>query len=88
MDIQVVLVVILSLLTINLIVVGIYVIMVLKEFRETVRKMNKVLDTVQSVSDSVAAPITNISGMMAGLTSGLKVFSAIKSFKSNRKEER
>ena len=46
MDVQVVLLIILSLLTINLVVVGVYVVIVLKEFRETIKKMNTVLDTM------------------------------------------
>ena len=87
MDVQVALVVILSLLTVNLVVVGVYIVMVLKEFRETVRKLNAVLSSVQTVADSVVNPVTSLSSLFSGVTSGIKMFSAIKSIRK-RKEEK
>ena len=87
MDLQVVLIVILSLLTVNLIVVGIYVVMILKEFRETMKKFNKVLDTFENVTESVAAPIITLSNIAAGITSTLKVLDVFKSFKKKRSDE-
>ena len=88
MDVQLVLLVTLSLLTINLVVVGIYVIMVLREFRDTMKKLNGFLDTVQTVTDSVTAPISTLSNVFAGVTSGLKVLNAFKSLKREQKEEK
>ena len=85
-DYQIVLVIILTLLTINLIVVGIYVVTVLKEFRETIKKMNRVLDNAENITDSVAGPITAISSLTTGIVSSLKVLGAIKDFKKGGKE--
>ena len=68
MDIQSILIFILAILTVNLIAVGIYVVLVLKEFRETVRKANDVLDNVHEVTDAVANPITSIAGIISGVT--------------------
>lgn len=87
MEFQTVLIVILSLLTINLIVVGIYLILVLKEFRTTVLKMNKILDTVDEITDSVSRPIETIAAVVDGVTSALGVVSLVSSLKGKKKEE-
>lgn len=87
MDIQIVLVIILAILTLNLVIVGIYVVMILREFRQTIKKMNFMLDTAVEVTQSVATPITNLSGILSTVTSGLKTFNLLSSFKKRRKEE-
>ncbi|OGC70336.1 hypothetical protein A2415_05170 [candidate division WWE3 bacterium RIFOXYC1_FULL_39_7] len=89
MDIQTILVFLLAILTVNLIAVGIYVILVLKEFRETVKKANMVLDNVHEVTDAVASPITSIAGIIAGVTESVKAVKAISSLiDGSNKEER
>jgi prophage DNA circulation protein len=89
MDLQTVLILILILLTINLIAVGIYVLLVLKEFRETVRKANMVLDDVHEVTDAVANPITTIAGIFSGVTQSVNAVKSISSLldSSKKKEE-
>lgn len=87
MDIQVLLLIILSLLTINLVVVGVYIIVVLKDLRRTVNKMDTVLSTVQDVTDKVSLPIMSLSGLAAGVSSGLKMFDAIRSLKKNEEDD-
>jgi uncharacterized protein YoxC len=87
MDIQTILIFILALLTINLIAVGIYVIIVLRDFRETIQKANSVLDNVHDVTDLVANPITSIAGIIAGVTKGVKAVKAISSLVNSKDEE-
>lgn len=87
MDIQIILIVILAILTINLIAVGVYVILVLRDFRETVKKANEVLDNVHQVTDIVANPITTIAGIIAGVTRGVKAVRAISSLVEKDEEE-
>lgn len=87
MDIQVLLLVILLLLTINLIVVGVYIIAVLKDFRKVVSRLNSVLETVQGVTEKVSFPVMSLTGIMAGLTSGIKFLDAIKGKKKDSEEE-
>ena len=77
MDIQGILIFILAVLTVNLIAVGIYVILVLKDFRETIKKANSVLDNVHEVTDMVANPITSLAGVIAGVTQGVKAIKSI-----------
>ncbi len=90
MDIQTILIFILALLTINLIVVGIYVILVLKDFRETIHKANGVLDNVHNVTGLVGNPVTTIAGILAGVTKGVKAMREISSLigsKNNEEDE-
>lgn len=88
MDLQIVLIFILALLTLNLMVVGFYVILVLKEFRETVKKSNAVLDNVHKVSDAVSNPITSLAGLVTGITEGVKAVKSITSLIDRGEEDK
>jgi len=87
MDIQVILVFILALLTINLVVVGVYLILVLKEFRETIKKTNSVLDNVQSLSNVVSNPLTLLTGFMSAVVQGYNAVKSINTIRGDHKKE-
>lgn len=87
MDIQIVLVFILALLSINLIVVGVYLILVLKEFRETIKKANSVLDDVQSLSNVVSNPLTLLTGFMSAVVQGYNAVKSINTIRGDHKKE-
>lgn len=86
---QITLIIVLIVLTINLIVVGVYITLVLKEFRETVRKANRVLDDVGNVTDAVSRPVASLAGILSGVTDGVRAVKSISSLwdKSNYKED-
>jgi uncharacterized protein YoxC len=86
MDIQTILIFILAILTVNLIAVGVYVVLVLKEFRQTVKKANSVLDNVHTVTDAVTHPINSIAGIISGVTESIKAVKSISSLIDNKKE--
>lgn len=81
MDTQTLLVLILLLLTINVLFVGVYIVLVLKEVRSSVLKFNRILDTVNDLSTAVSRPLVGLSGAVEGFTEGLKVFQALKKVK-------
>ena len=87
MDIQVVLIFILALLTINLLVIGFYVVLVLKEFRETVKRTNIMLDDVSNITSIISSPVASIIGVAAGLLGGGKAVKSVKSLVKDFKEE-
>lgn len=87
MDIQTILVFILGILTINLIVVGIYLILVLREFRQTVKKANYVLDNVNGFTDALVNPITTIAGIISGVTESVKAVKQISSLMDSDEKE-
>lgn len=77
MDIQLFLVIILAILTISLVVVCVYVIFILKEFRTTIHKMNSMIDGVSNFKDTMLST-SNILGMVG------TVFETIRSVRSIR----
>jgi len=87
MDLQVILIFILALLTINIIIVGVYVIIVLKELRVTIKKSNEVLDNVHSVTNAVSNPITSLVGIVSGVVEGFKAVKSITSLRGVNKKE-
>lgn len=74
---QITLIIVLTLLAINLIAVGIYVILVLKDFRETIRKANKVLDNVGDVTGVVSGPVSTLAGIISGFGQSVKAVKEI-----------
>ena len=57
-------------LTILLLILGIQVFFILKEFRKTLAKANKVLDDTGLITESVSVPISNLSSVVAGIKAG------------------
>lgn len=78
---QILLFIIVSVLSAVLTACGIQVYYILKEFKESVKKMNKVLDDFGVISESVAKPISGISGFITGLKSGAELIKILKSKK-------
>ncbi len=60
-------------LTAMITVIGIQVYFVLREFRSTLSKANKVLDDTGVISESVSKPVNMVSGMLLGLRGGSKL---------------
>lgn len=74
---QVVLLLVLSILTILLVVLGIQVYFILKEFRKTVVKANRVLDDTSEITKNVSAPLASLSTFSNTLQAS-SVFAIIK----------
>ncbi len=66
MDLQVILIFILAILTVALVGIGVYVILVLKELRETIKKANLIIDDVETLTNIVSNPLNLISGAISG----------------------
>ncbi|MCH7641564.1 hypothetical protein IID22_05215 [Patescibacteria group bacterium] len=71
-----------------LVAVGIYLILVLHEARQSLRRINHILDHAESVIDiidtKIAQPASSISGVLIAIKEGLDV---IKSFKKSIRRE-
>ena len=68
MDIaQIALFIIIVILAILLIALGVQVFFILREFKKTVNKANKVLDNTNVITESVSAPLSSLSGLASGL---------------------
>ena len=67
MDLQIVLIFILAILTVVLVGVGVYVILVLREFRETIQKANLIIDDVENLTNAVSNPLSIVTGVIEGI---------------------
>lgn len=83
---QVILIAVIVLLTVLLVVLGIQVYFILREFKRTVSKANKVLDNMGIITQSVSAPISSLSGIAAGIKTGTAIIGFLKKILSNDKE--
>jgi sensor domain CHASE-containing protein len=74
---EAVLLFVLTVLTVLLVVLGIQVYFILKEFKKTVIKANKVLDDTETITKNVSGPIASISSISNSLQAS-SVFAIIK----------
>ena len=79
MDIQFAFVILVALLTGSAVVVSVYVIFVLKDFRGTIQRANEILDDAQQVVGSVRRPVVSIMTLADGLVRGIKTAKGISS---------
>lgn len=92
---QIILIIVIIFLAVLLFVLGIQVFFILKEFRKTVFKANKVLDNTSVITQSVSAPISSLSSIATGIKTGAafinifkKILSSGDDEKKNKKEKR
>lgn len=81
------LVLVIALLTVNLLFVGIYIVLVLKEVKEGVHRMNDILENINQVSAAISKPIVGASGAISAFTAGLKAYSKLKKKREEKAEE-
>jgi len=84
---QIVIIVSLILITGIVIASGIWLILILKELKTTVIKANQILDDAQSITSSVAKPISSISEFVMGFKNGLGFFNKLFKKNDGRNEE-
>ena len=86
---QILLIVVVSVLTAILAVIGIQVVYILRESRRSIEKVNKILDDAKTVSEAVTKPIASLSNSLGSL-SGLTGFFSwlINRRKKNREEKK
>ena len=81
MDFNLILILILSIITINLLVVGFYIVVTLKDFRETLKKMNAVLDDTGSIVHNIANPLNMVGGLVSAVVDAFKKTRSITSLR-------
>lgn len=75
---QLVIVIISSVLAVLLVFLGIQVFYILKEFRHSIQKVNKMLDDAGRVTGTVGDSVVNMSGFINGLKTGLTAISSFR----------
>lgn len=82
---QVLLAFVILVLTVMLSVIGVQVYFILREFRSTLAKANKVLDDTGVISESVSKPVSMVSSMLTGVKGGAMLVKALTKDKEARK---
>lgn len=80
---QILLIVVVTVLTIILTIIGTQFFFILKEFKKSLEKINKMLDDGTLVSGAFAKSVTGISGVLQGIKTGLSVLNI---FKKDKKD--
>lgn len=81
------LLVIIALLTVNILFVGVYIVLVLKEVRQAIAKMNQILDSFSTISSAIANPVSSASGFFSAIVEGVKAFHQIQDTVLKHKDE-
>ncbi len=81
---QILIIIVVSILTVVLAVIGIQVFLILKEGKRSVEKVNKMLDDAGSISSAVTKPITSLLNSIGGFSG----FSGILGWLINRKKKK
>lgn len=84
---QITLIIVLITFTLFLIAVGIHLVLLLIEARQTLKKAGLVIDNTVQVTNALTSPLTAIAGIMSGLGEGIEVAKNLGSiFKKESKE--
>lgn len=84
---QILLIIVVSTLTVLLTIIGIQVFFIFQEVRRSIQKMNKILDDAGLISESVAKPISSISGSLVGLSGITGVLGWLANWKKKKIKE-
>lgn len=80
---QILLLVVVVVLTFLLLILGVQVFLILREFKNTIGKLNKVLDDAGMITESVSTPLLSLSNIVTSVKTGLSIASLLKG-KKNR----
>lgn len=79
--------VVLVVLSIVLAVVGVQMVMVLMELKKAIRRVNDVMDAADEKISAIVAPLQKISGLAAGMGTGMKVFESFVGWLQRSRQE-
>lgn len=84
---QVLLIIVVTTLTVLLTIIGIQVFFILREFKKSIEKINKMLDDAGMISESVAKPIASLSSGITGFSGITGLLGWLVSRRKKRKEK-
>ncbi len=82
---QTLLIVVITVLTILLAVIGVQVFFILKEMRNTMHKTNKILDDTGAMTSNFRRPFSSMTSLASGVKTGLEIISMLR--ERRRKEK-
>jgi len=85
--VQLVFIASISLLTLIFVVIGVWVVLVLKEIRGVIKNLNQTVDNIEQFSAKLSQPAEFLGGMIKGLEQGLETISLVKGFFGKGKKD-
>ena len=85
---QIILIIVIIVLAVLLLALGIQVFFILREFKKTVSKANKVLDNTNVITQSVSTPISSLSSIATGIKTGATFINLFKKILSSDKDDK
>lgn len=85
---QIILIIVIVLLTVLFVVLGVQAFFILREFRKTVSKANKVLDNTNIITQKVSTPLTSLSSIAAGIKTGASFIGLFKKIITSDEDEK
>jgi len=84
---QVLLIAVITVLTTILTIIGIQIIHILKEFRKTIEKINKIIADAGRVTEEVSDSLVELTGVTSGIRSALGIFNLFCKKKKKKENE-
>ena len=84
---QILLIIIIVLLAIILVALSVQVYFILREFRKTVSKANKILDDTGVITESISNPLSNLSTLASGLKIGALIARVVSGKSKHHRED-
>lgn len=75
---QTLLVVVITVLTILLAVIGVQVFFILRDMRDTVKKTNRILEDTSSMTANFKRPFSSMTSLASGIKTGLEIISMLR----------
>lgn len=82
----IVLVIVCTVLTVLLVVIGVQVFIVLQEFKKTLAKANSILDVLHATAVHTLVPLTSLRGIAQGVRGGLHIVEAFTQYLKRHEE--
>ncbi len=74
---QLVIVISLTAVTLIVVIIGIWLVMLLSELKNTLTRVNLILDDTHQITNSVAKPVSSFSEFLMGFKNGLSIFNSL-----------
>ncbi len=81
------LIIVTSVLTVLLVIVGVQVIMILREVNRTLTHVNNTLETADGIVAALSRPVSGIADIAAGVKTGLKITESFVSWLSKSRDD-
>jgi hypothetical protein len=81
---QIIITICLVFISVTILFTGIFLVILLSELRLSLKKINKIFETTQQITESISAPVSSFSEFLMGFKNGFSIFN--KFFKEKKDE--